>query len=205
MTRWTRTWFLPQTPDVVGMLGRQAEVTLEGMRAFTAWASGDFEKAHEVRALEHEADSARRELMRSVQEAFTTPLAKEDLFEISVQLDDVINGAKNLVREAELLDVAPDQHLHDMASLVQLGVDRLVEACRYVGSDLDSATHAADEALKSQRRLERAYRSAMSDLLGEQHLREVVARQEMYRRLTHVSDSVVHVAERIWYVSVKQA
>ncbi len=36
-------------------------------------------------------------------------------------------------------------------------------------------------------------------------LSDVVARQEMYRRLTHISESIVHVAERIWYVSVKEA
>lgn len=205
MSRWTRTWFLPQVPDVLGMLGRQADVTLQGMHAFTTWASGDAAKGHEVRDLEHQADGVRRELLRSVQEAFTTPLAKEDLYEISVQLDDVINGAKNLVREADLLDVAPDQHTQDMAALLQLGVERLVEACEQVGTDVGRATRAADEALKSQRRLERAYRSAMSDLLGQPHLGDVVARQEVYRRLTHISDSVVHVAERIWYVSVKDA
>jgi uncharacterized protein Yka (UPF0111/DUF47 family) len=96
MTPWTRTWFLPQTPDFLGMLGRQAEVTLEGMRAFAAWVSGDREKADNVRELEHQADSARRELLRSVQDAFTTPLPKEDLFEISIQFDDVINSAKTL-------------------------------------------------------------------------------------------------------------
>jgi uncharacterized protein Yka (UPF0111/DUF47 family) len=187
------------------MLTRQAAVTLDGVRAFTAWTAGDLEKADEVRALEHRADAARRELLRSVQEAFTTPLAKEDLYEISVQLDDVINGAKNLVREADLLDVTPDRHMQDMASFVEVGVDRLVEACQHVGTDVDSATRAADEALKSQRRLERAYRSAMSDLLVQHHLADVMARQEMYRRVTHISDSVVHVAERIWYVSVKEA
>jgi len=205
MSRWTRTWFLPKVPDVLGMLARQADVTLQGMRAFTDWAGGDAAKADEVRDLEHQADGVRRELLRSVQEAFTTPLAKEDLYEISVQLDDVINGAKNLVRESDVLDVAPDQHTQDMAALLQLGVERLVEACGQVGTDVGRATRAADEAVKSQRRLERAYRSAMSDLLGQPRLGDVDARQEIYRRLTHISDSVVHVAERIWYVSVKEA
>jgi uncharacterized protein Yka (UPF0111/DUF47 family) len=187
------------------MLARQADITLQGMRAFTDWAGGDAAKADEVRDLEHQADGVRRELLRSVQEAFTTPLAKEDLYEISVQLDDVINGAKNLVRESDVLDVAPDQHTQDMAALLQLGVERLVEACGQVGTDVGRATRAADEAVKSQRRLERAYRSAMSDLLGQPRLGDVDARQEVYRRLTHISDSVVHVAERIWYVSVKEA
>ena len=204
MTRWTRTWFLPQTPDVQGMLSRQARVTLEGMQAFAAWAAGDPARADDVRALEHEADAVRRDLLRSVQEAFTTPLAKEDLYEISVQLDDVINGAKNLVRESDLLGVLPDEPTREMADLLVQGVERLGEACEHVGSEPTRATGAADGAVKSQRRLERSYRSAMSALLGQRQLPDVLAHQEVYRRLTHISDSVVHVAERIWYASVKE-
>ena len=34
-------WFLPETPDVLGLLGRQLSVTVEGMEAFAAWAAGD--------------------------------------------------------------------------------------------------------------------------------------------------------------------
>ena len=31
-------WFLPETPDVVGLLLQQLEVTIDGMDAFAAWA-----------------------------------------------------------------------------------------------------------------------------------------------------------------------
>jgi hypothetical protein len=34
-------WFLPDTPDVLGLLRRQVAVTIEGMDAFVAWAGGD--------------------------------------------------------------------------------------------------------------------------------------------------------------------
>jgi hypothetical protein len=30
------SWFLPESPDVLGMLGRQAAVTVEGMAALVA-------------------------------------------------------------------------------------------------------------------------------------------------------------------------
>ena len=34
-------WFLPETPDVIGMLGNQLEMTTEGVDALAEWARGD--------------------------------------------------------------------------------------------------------------------------------------------------------------------
>ena len=45
----------------------------------------------------------------------------------------------------------------------------------------------------------------MSALLEIDDLREVMARREIYRRFTHVGDSLVTVAERVWYAVVKEA
>ena len=36
-----RRWFLPDTPDVLGLLRGQIAVTIEGVDAFVAWAGGD--------------------------------------------------------------------------------------------------------------------------------------------------------------------
>jgi hypothetical protein len=54
-------WFLPEVPDVLGLLRRQLAVTVEGMDAFAAWAVGDPSAADTVRACEHRADAAKRE------------------------------------------------------------------------------------------------------------------------------------------------
>jgi ABC-2 type transport system ATP-binding protein len=34
-------WFLPETPDVLGLLRAQLAVTIEGVEAFAAWAGGE--------------------------------------------------------------------------------------------------------------------------------------------------------------------
>ena len=63
----------------------------------------------------------------------------------------------------------------------------------------------ADAAIKSQRRVEHAYRPAMSALLQVADLREVIGRREVYRRLSRIGDLVHTVAERVWYAVVKEA
>jgi uncharacterized protein Yka (UPF0111/DUF47 family) len=68
-----------------------------------------------------------------------------------------------------------------------------------------SATEAADAAVKSQRNLERIYRSAAGDLLAATDISVVVARREFYRRISAISDDIVSVADRIWYSQVKES
>jgi uncharacterized protein Yka (UPF0111/DUF47 family) len=200
-----RRWFLPETPDLLGMLRAQADVTIEGMEALAAWAHGDAAKGETVRELEHAADERRREVQEALTEAFTTPLDPEDLFVLSRGLDAVLNGAKDLVREAEVMALAPDEPMADMADLLLQAVRHLAEAFAGLGRDTAAATAEADAAVKSARQLERSYRAAMGALLQVDDLREVMARRELYRRLSRIADGVVDVAERVWYAIVKQA
>jgi uncharacterized protein Yka (UPF0111/DUF47 family) len=204
-----RRWFLPKTPDVIGMLQAQAEITVRGMKAFTAWAAGDSSQADDVRVAEHECDKVRRQLVDTVREAFTTPIPPEDLFQLSRDLDRVINGAKDAVRESEAMSFPPDQAIADMALLLLEGVVNLQVAFTFMegrrGGSVGSATKAADAAVSSQRNLERVYRRATGDLVEVTDIRVAVASRELYRRVSKISDDIVLVADRIWYSRVKES
>lgn len=200
-----RHWFTPHTPDVLGMLEAQAAVTLEGVRALRAWAEGDRSAADAVRDAEHRADDCKRTLRIALTEAFLTPLEPEDLFELSRGLDDVVDSANHTVREAELMTAEPDAAIAEMAGALVDGVERLGAAFTALAAGAtDAATRAADEAVASQRRLEHAYRGAMSALVGTDDLREVTVRRELYRRVSRTGDHVIVVAERVWYAVLKQ-
>jgi uncharacterized protein Yka (UPF0111/DUF47 family) len=202
-----RRWLLPETPDVLGMLRDQAAVTVEGMEALVAWANGDDAAGDRVRNCEHRADTRKRELREALTVALMTPLEPEDLFELSKDLDDVMNNAKDTVREAEVMHAATDRAIAEMADHLAEGARQLAEAFAALpggGAGAPAkATEAADAAVKSQRRLERVYRAAMSALVDVDDLREVTARREIYRRLARTSDELVVVAERVWYSVLK--
>ncbi len=202
-------WFLPANADVLGMLREQARVTIVGMEALSAWASGETGAADRLRDAEHAADDHKRELRLALRAAFITPIGAEDMYVMSERLDAVLNGAKDAVREAEVMALPPDAAVAQMAALLAEGVGHLAIAFERLGPHPRSAgseepTDAADAAVKSQRQLERAYRKAMSDLLAVQDLREVMSRRELYRRLSRISENIVEVAERVWYASVKE-
>ncbi len=201
----TRHWFLPETPDVLATLAAQAEVTVAGMTAFAAWAHGDVASAQVVRDREHAADVERRELSRQLRAAFSTPLPQEDLFALSELLDAVLNRAKDVVREAEVLVVEPDAAVAAMADAAAEGTRSLATGLGRLTGDGVEATEAADAAIAAERRMEKAYRVAMHDLLAEEDLRRVVARREIYRRVLEIGERIDAVAERIWYAVVKES
>ncbi len=198
-------WFLPKSPDILGMLAHQAEVTIAGMDAFVRWSGGDAHEEAAVRAAEHEADDARHQVITAVRRTFVNPISPEDLFEFSERLDNILNSAKNLVREADLLAMRPDAAMAEMAALIGEGTRDLARAVPSLATESDVATEAADAAIDQQRKLEHVYRRAMSALLEIDELREVTGRRELYRRYARLGDHVVSAADRIWYAVVKQA
>lgn len=205
--RTPRRWFLPEVPPVLDMLHHQFGITRTGMEALVSWAElgGDATAAEEVRAGEHHADRVKRELRSALREAFSTPLDREDLYLISERLDNVLNGAKDLVRESEIMGIAPDEPSAQMARLLSEGVAHLDVAVELLRSDRNGATDQADAATKCQRRLERVYRQAMSGLLSEADLRIVTGRRELYRRFDHIGGHLTSVAERVWFAVVKES
>ena len=189
---------------MVGMLRRQFSVTSDGVDALVAWAHGDESKADVVRALEHKGDEHKRELEKALTTAFTTPLEPEDIYTLSRGIDWILNLAKDLVRESEVMACPPDAPLAEMCRGIADSVHLLGEAIDGLASRSGTATEKANAALHAERQIEKVYRDAMAALLDLDDLREMTARRELYRRVARMGEVVVEVGERIWYAVVKE-
>ncbi len=200
----TKHWFLPKNPDLLGLLCEQSAITVDGMRALVAWAAGDPTAGDDVRALEHRADDKKRQLWRELRDAFSPPIDAEDLYSLSSDLDEVLNASKNLVREFDVMELTPDSATREMVLLLADATQSLADAFARLGKQEGDATECADAAIKSARRIEHVYRSAMSTLLEVDDLREVMGRREAYRRLARIADHIHAVADRVWYAMMKE-
>jgi uncharacterized protein len=177
---------------------------VDGMHALVAWAAGEPAAGDHVREYEHQADDKKRELWRELRDAFSPPIDAEDLFSLSSDLDEVLNAAKNLVRELEVMELTPDTATHEMTLLLAEATQNLADAFARLGNQEGDATECADAAIKNARRVEHVYRSAMSALLQVDDLRGVMAQREVYRRLSRIGDHIHSVAERVWYAVMKE-
>jgi uncharacterized protein len=198
-------WFLPETPDVLGLLRRQLAVTIEGVDEFAAWAAGNEPAARRVRDAEPRGDAAKRELLSALRAAFVTPLEPEDVFALSRGVDWILNYARDLINESEAMSCPPDARIAEMAVLLCEAVRHIDRAIGRLDADADEATEAADAAIKAERRLEHAYYRGMAALLEVEDRSERIARRELYRRCARIGETVVDVAERVIYAVVKQS
>jgi len=199
-----RRWFLPQTPDVLGMLREQLAVTIEGIDTLAAWAAGDANAAAALHDAERRGDLAKRALLRELRAAFVTPLEPEDVFALSRGIDWILNYADDLISESEAMACSPDPVIAEMAARLGDAVRLIDEALVHLRSDQDAATAAADGAIQAERALEKAYYRGMAALLEVEDRTERIARRELYRRCARIGDNVTDVAERVVYAVVKQ-
>ena len=199
-----RHWFLPKTPDVLSTLQRQTAITVEGITAYVAWAEGEPEQGNAVRQAEHAADAVRRELAQQLRIAFTTPVDAEDLFTLSERLDAVLNKAKNVVRDAELMDVIPGEATSWMAHEALYGVRHLANALAAVPKDPQTATDEADAAVKNVRHIEKRYARAIRELSDGDDLHGVLLQREHLEDCLQVGERIERVADRVWYAVVKE-
>ncbi len=200
-----RRWFLPEEPDIVGLLRRQVEVTTEGVDAFTSWAAGDPGAAQLAREAEPRGDAAKRELLNALRAAFVTRLEPEDAFALSRGIDWILNYVVDLVDEAEVMACEPDAGIAEIAGLLAEAVRHIDDAIAHLDAGGDHATEAADAAIEAERRLEQAYYRGMAALLDVEDMRERISRRELYRRCSRIGQVVVDVAERVVYAVVKQS
>ncbi|HKH40675.1 MAG TPA: DUF47 family protein [Solirubrobacterales bacterium] len=200
-----RRWFLPETPDLVGQLRAQAEITREGLECFAAWAAGDEQAGDALPEIEERGDAAKRGLLDQLRDTFVTPIAPEDLFALSRGLDWILNYARDLASEARAMGNPPDARLAEMAGLLREAVGHICEAIEQLGSGGAAASAAADEAIRAERRLEHAYYRGMAELLAVDARKERISSRELYRRCARIGDEVIDVAERIIYAVVKES
>jgi uncharacterized protein Yka (UPF0111/DUF47 family) len=198
-------WFLPESPDVLGLLRAQLAVTIEGVDAFATWAGGDTTAAEVVLTAEHRGDAAKRAVLRALRAALVTPLEPEDVFALSRGVDWILDYARDLVSESDAMACPPDMVIAEMARLLGEAVRHIDQALEQLGADEDAATQAADAAIKSERQLARTYYRGMAALLEVEDRSERIARRELYRRCVRIGDIVIDVAERVVYAVVKQA
>src|SRR5262249_11152366 len=144
---WFFKLFSPKT-NFYRLLDKQASITLAGIEALKTWIEeGAPGRGQKVRDYEHEADDTVLDLQKRLVDSFITPFDREDIYDLSARLDEVINAAKTTVREIEALEISTeDQFLLEMVATLSEGTRCLAQSFSHLERDLDSASQEAELA-----------------------------------------------------------
>jgi uncharacterized protein len=188
--------------DFFDLLQRQAETTLEGCRALVGFLETQA-GSDEVLRLEQDADDVRRILIDELNQTFITPIDREDIFALSRAIDDVMDHARNTVKEMEVFDVAPNEFLLAMARLLQRGSEELAAAMKHLKKNPNVAVEYALRAKRTENKMNDVFLDALKDLFSGKELRLVFSYREVYRHFNRSADRVDDAANIISNIVVK--
>ncbi|HEY5572390.1 MAG TPA: DUF47 family protein [Anaerolineales bacterium] len=190
------------------LLVQQAEYTVHGMEALKEYMKEqDDTLAERVSRIESEADEVRRILIDELNRTFVTPFDREDIFALSLTIDDILDYAESTVDEMVTLKVEPNHYLERMVSLLY---DAAVEIYRGVERLEDHPNVANDHAVRAkalENRVESVYREALADLFQDpgdlKDVMGILKLREIYRHLSNAADRGDQAANAIADIVVK--
>ena len=195
---------LPTAPDFFGLLSAQSkavEGTVELLVQFMQ--TGDEAMAEKIRQHEHQADDVKVANIRTLNEAFSTPIDREDIYRAIIDLDEIVNYCKSTVSEMDVLGLAPDKHCLEMALHIKLGTDALYIGYSKLATAPQTAAEDATTARKAERKVEKIYRHAIADLFQGDDYIHMFKRREIYRHLSNAADRMANCANTLHDIVVK--
>ncbi len=200
--------FKPGEDKFLRLLTEQAAKTLEGMKALEDFMKDKNEEvAERVTRAEKEADELRRILIDELLRSFITPIDREDIFNLSRAIDDIIDYGYTTVDEMMILDVEPNDFLRRMASVLRKAAEEIYRGVLRLREHPRVAAEHAVRAKALENQAESIYREAIADLFhmpkDVEHIVCMLKMREIYRHLSNAADRGDEAANIIGDIVVK--
>ena len=156
-----------------------------------------------IRRLEHRGDEIDAEIAEKLEKAFVTPFDREDIHELTVQLDDVVDGIQEVAETCVIYgidQVTPEgRELGDILAAQAL---HLVEALRRL-EDFKGIAEHLQQIHALENRADGVSRSAVARLFREEKdAITVIKWRDLYRVLEDTIDAAEDAGEaieRMWH------
>lgn len=191
------------------LLIQQADAAVVGMDALQSYMrEPEAEIAVQVDRIEKEADEVRRILIDELNRTFVTPIDREDIFALSLTIDDILDYANTTVDEMVILKVMPNPFLQRMVSLLADAAREILLGVQRLEDHPNVANDHAVRAKALENRVESVYREAVADLFNAprdvDHIVEMLKLREIYRHLSNAADRGDQAANVIGDIVVKK-
>jgi uncharacterized protein len=188
------------------LLYQQSEKTLEGLEALATYMDDRSPaNAKQVKKCETEADDLRLILIQELDKTFVTPLDREDIFNLSRVIDDVMDYANSTVYEMEIYEVSADGHVKEMVNILTSAGREINNAIKLLEAQPKVAAVHAVKAKAYENTMEGAYRLALSHLFRGSDTVFMLKMREIYRHLSNAADRGDEAANIITSIVMKHS
>jgi predicted phosphate transport protein (TIGR00153 family) len=156
------------------------------------------DRVTEIQALEKRGDEIDREINQRLEDAFVTPFDREDIHELTVRLDDVVDGIQATAETLVIYGIdQPTDEARTLSRILADQSDSLLSALRKLDGlkDLDADLVRVHDLEHEADRLSRA---AIAKLFaGSPDPLDVIKWRDLYRELENAIDAAEDAAEAI--------
>ena len=187
----------------VKFICQAADLLVEGAAAGNAHLAS---AAHQIKAIEEQADTVIHEIYTRLNSTFITPLDPEDIHSLSSHLDDVIDGIEDSVHRmlAYRIDPLPGTVL-ELCRLVQSCGLSLLQAFESLAKNQPFMDHCI-EINRLEEAADQLVRAAVAALFqDEKDPIRVIKLKEIYEFLEQTTDYCEDVADALQNVQVKNS
>lgn len=180
----------PKVPDFFSLLAEQsANVGVAAGLLVEYMGSGSPDVTKRVIDAEHEGDRIKVRNLTLLNEAFSTPIDREDLHRAIINLDEIVNSCNTIVVEmdADLLGVKADKHCIEMAAYLKEGAEAIAAGYGRLGTDPKGGRADADKAERAVKKFTKSYRRALAELFQDNDFHNIFRRKEIYTQLSHAA------------------
>jgi predicted phosphate transport protein (TIGR00153 family) len=202
-------WFLPKEDHFFRFLEKQAVAAHKGAKALAEFKPGkpieDVQAA--VQILEHEGDKVVHELEEALGKTFVTPIDREDIQQLSAELDDVLDLTNSAARACALFGV--NEPTTPMMQLIELLVKCTAElegALPLLGKHDYAGLMTTSRSIRQlEKDADGIFRGALSRLFKDEKVdaKELLREKEVLENLEHAIDRCERVAGTLANLAVK--
>jgi predicted phosphate transport protein (TIGR00153 family) len=198
-----------KTDRFTDLLIKQAEFARDGLEMLLNYVKQPDESiAKQVSDIEGHADEVRRILIDELNHTFVTPIDREDIFALSLTVDDVLDYAYSTVEEMALLKVKPNVYIERMVSLLTDAAREIYNGILRLEDHPNVASEHAVRAKALENRMESVYREAIANLFtlprDIEAVVDMLKLREIYRHLSNAADRGDAAANVIADIVVKK-
>jgi uncharacterized protein len=200
----------PRTTEFYDLFARAGENALQAARCAEA-RFRDYPNAvvtqADVKAIETEGDGITHELIQLLNTQYVTPFDREDIYELTTAIDDVVDYIEEASDLLELYGVeSTTKHVVDQCRILVATVEQLAKALSAL-----KGMRGIQEALVELKRLEdeadRVVHDAVAALFRDDRIDPliVIRWKDIYEGLERAIDAAEHAANVIGNIVVKNA
>ena len=165
-----------------------------------------WDKADEIKEVEHRCDFLTHEVIQRLHKTFVTPLDREDIHALARSLDDVIDAiddSAGVIRLYQIAHVRSDAR--DLSRIIKASTEQVVLAMKALGKK-QGITAAAVEINRLENEADRAHQIALRRLFEEERdAIQIIKWKEVLDFLEAATDRCEDVANVLEGVVVKHA